>query len=288
MLEARAMTPRFVPRGDYAEITAYRSERPLVEIDLSDNTNQWGPAPSALAAIRDVGPRDLSEYPTTDSRRLCVAIASYVGVGPDAVICGCGSDDVLDAAFRALAEPGARIAYPSPTFAMVPVLARTNALEPIAVPVRADGDIDADAMLATDARLIYLCTPNNPTGTAHSRAAVEHVIANASGIVIVDEAYAEYADDTFTSDAPAHPHVLATRTFSKSFGLAGLRVGFGVGAPPLVGEVLKARGPYKVNTFAERAAAAALEHDRAWMAGIVAEVRGVSGSWLINAEGKGR
>jgi histidinol-phosphate aminotransferase len=160
---------------------------------------------------------------------------------------------------------------------MVPVLARTNGLEPVAVPVRADGDVDADALLRTGARLIYLCTPNNPTGTAHSRAAVERVIANAPGAVIVDEAYAEYADDVFTADAARQPHVFATRTFSKSFGLAGLRVGFGVGAPQLVAEVLKARGPYKVNTFAERAATAALTHDREWMADIARQVREMRG-----------
>jgi histidinol-phosphate aminotransferase len=128
-------------------------------------------------------------------------------------------------------------------------------------------------MLETGARIMYLCTPNNPTGTAHSRAAVERVIAGAPGIVIVDEAYAEYANDVFTAEAVRHPHVFATRTCSKSFGLAGLRVGFGVATPPLVGEVRKARGPYKVNAVAERAATAALTNDRAWMVGIATEVR---------------
>jgi histidinol-phosphate aminotransferase len=267
------MTPSFRPRAGYESIVAYRSERPDVDIDLSDNTNQWGPAPSALEAVRAATPRDLSEYPSVDSKPLAMAIASYVGVDPAAVISGCGSDDLLDAALRALAEPGERIAHPSPTFAMVPVLARTNGLVPVPVAVTRDGDVDAEAMLETEARIIYLCTPNNPTGTVHSRAAVQRVIANAPGVVIIDEAYAEYADDVFTAEAVTHPHVFATRTCSKSFGLAGLRVGFGVGAPQLIGEILKARGPYKVNAFAERAATAALTHDRAWMASIAGEVR---------------
>ena len=264
---------RFQPRHGYDAITAYRSDRPRVEIDLSDNTNQWGPAPSALEAVRTATARDISEYPPVDSARLASAMAAYVGVDPECVISGCGSDDILDAAFRALAEPGDRIAHPAPTFAMVPVLARTNGLVPVAIPTRSDGDIDPEVMLDTGARIIYLCTPNNPTGTPHSRAAVERVIARAPGVVIVDEAYAEFTDDVYTAEAPWHQHVLSARTLSKSFGLAGLRVGFGIGAPALVGEVLKARGPYKVNAFAERAATAALTNDGAWMDTIAAQVR---------------
>src|SRR5690554_5600044 len=147
------MTPAFTPRRGYDAITAYRSTRPSVDIDLSDNTNQWGPAPSALEAVRSFTARDLSEYPSVDSPQLCAAIADYVGVAPESVVTGCGSDDLLDAAFRALAEPGDRIAFPLPTFAMVPVLARTNGLTPVAVPVKPDGDVDADAMLGTGARI---------------------------------------------------------------------------------------------------------------------------------------
>jgi histidinol-phosphate aminotransferase len=94
-------------------------------------------------------------------------------------------------------------------------------------------------------------------------------------VVILDEAYAEFADEVFTAEAVKYPHVFATRTLSKSFGLAGLRIGFGVGAPALVTEVTKARGPYKVNSFAELAATAALTQDLAWMAGVASEVQGL-------------
>lgn len=263
----------FTVRPGYERIRAYRSDRPAVTIDLADNTNQWGVAPSALRALADWTPRMVSEYPVLDSDRLAEAVAGYCDVTPQSVVCGCGSDDLLDAAMRALAQPGEMIAHPAPTFAMIPIFAHTNGLIPQGVPLRPDGDLDAEAMLATGARIMYLCTPNNPTGTAHSRAAVEHVIANAPGVVILDEAYAEFADEIFTAEAPQYPHVFATRTLSKSFGLAGLRIGFGVGAPALVAEVMKARGPYKVNAFAEVAATAALTHDRAWMADVAAEVR---------------
>jgi histidinol-phosphate aminotransferase len=264
---------RFRPRPGYDRVTAYRSDPLDVDIDLRDNTNQWGVAPSALEALRTFAPRDASEYPPVESVRLAEAIASYVGADASNVVSGCGSDDILDAAMRALAQPGETIVHPVPTFAMIPILARTNGLTPVGVPVLASGDPDADAMLAAGAQITYLCTPNNPTGTAHARATVERVIANARGAVIVDEAYAEYADNVFTADAPRHSHVLCTRTLSKSFGLAGLRIGFGIGAAAVVDEVAKARGPYKVNSFAERAAHAALTHDREWMADIARQVR---------------
>jgi histidinol-phosphate aminotransferase len=263
---------QFVPRSDYASLVAYRADRPAVEIDLSDSTNQWGIAPSAAAALQSWQPRDVTEY-LPDTAQLANAIGAYVGVSPDTVVTGCGSDNVLDAAFRGLASPGDAVAHPAPTFAMIPILCRVNALQSIPVPVLANGDIDPDALLATGARIIYLCTPNNPSGTAHSRRAVERVIRDAPGVVIIDEAYAEFADEVYTAMAPACPHVLSTRTLSKSFGLAGLRVGFGIGAPPLVNEVLKSRGPYKVNAFAERAAVAALSHDREWIVKHAAEIR---------------
>jgi histidinol-phosphate/aromatic aminotransferase/cobyric acid decarboxylase-like protein len=152
---------------------------------------------------------------------------------------------------------------------MVPVSARANGLVPIGVPVKADGDIDADGLLATGARIIYLCSPNNPTGIPHSRAAIERVIDGAPGVVILDEAYAEFADECLTAHAPRYAHVVVTRTMSKAFGLAGLRVGFAVGSPAILEEVVKARGPYRVNAFAERAATAALTGDRDWIKSVV-------------------
>jgi histidinol-phosphate aminotransferase len=267
---------QFVPRPDYESLVAYRADRPAVEVDLSDSTNQWGIAPSAQEALRSWEPRDVTEY-LPDTPRLADAIAAYVGVRAESVVTGCGSDNVLDAAFRGLAVAGDAVAHPAPTFAMIPILCRINALRSMPVPVLPNGDIDPDALLATGARIIYLCTPNNPSGTAHTRSAVERVINEAPGVVIIDEAYAEFADEVYTASAPEYPHVLSTRTLSKSFGLAGLRVGFGIGAPPLVTEVLKSRGPYKVNAFAERAAVAALTRDREWMAALASDVRELRG-----------
>jgi histidinol-phosphate aminotransferase len=180
---------------------------------------------------------------------------------------------VLDSALRAFTEPGDAIAYPDPTFAMVPIFARMNGLTPIAVPLRADYDLDAEALLAANARVIYLCLPNNPTGTAASRAAIERVIDAAPGLVIVDEAYAEYAGEGLIESAPRRERLLVTRTLSKAFGLAGLRVGYAAGNAGLIAEVEKSRGPFKVGAAAERAAIAAVTADRGWMRAAVERLR---------------
>jgi histidinol-phosphate/aromatic aminotransferase/cobyric acid decarboxylase-like protein len=140
-----------------------------------------------------------------------------------------------------------------------------NGLEPVAVPLTADYDADAERLLAARARIIYLCSPNNPTGATLSRAAIERVVDEAPGVVILDEAYAEFADGAATDLLARSERLIVARTLSKAFGLAGLRVGYAAGAPPLVAEVEKSRGPYKVNALAELAAVAALTDDLAWV-----------------------
>ena len=250
--------PVYAPHGD-------DDAMPEPAVDVSDNTNLWGAPPAALRTLHDATPQVVSRYPSLYVHELKRALAAYVGVRPEEIVTGCGSDDVLDAAMRAFAEPGDRVAYCAPTFSMVPTFARMNALEPVALAFRDDWDADADALLATGARIIYLCTPNNPTGTVVSPAVVERVAREAAGLVIVDEAYGEFARTTFASRAPGWERVLVMRTLSKAFGLAGLRIGYGVGAAPLMREVEKARGPYMVNAAAQRAAEAALGEGLSWV-----------------------
>jgi histidinol-phosphate aminotransferase len=173
---------------------------------------------------------------------------------------------------RALAEPGDRLAYLAPTFSMIPVFARLNRLVPVAVPPTGRLDADVDALLATRARIIYLCSPNNPTGAALPRAMIERIVSEAPGFVILDEAYAEYAGSDCIDLLRTSPRLLVTRTMSKAFGLAGLRVGYAAGAADVASAVAESRGPYKVNALAERAAAAALTDDLAWVREHVAGV----------------
>jgi histidinol-phosphate aminotransferase len=174
------------------------------------------------------------------------------------VVTACGSDDVLDAMMRAFGEPGDEIVFPAPTFAMIPVLARLSGLVPVAVPMTGHYEIDPAQLVDRHAKITYLCTPNNPTSTALSREAVEYVVRNAAGLVVIDEAYVEFAPESFVALVTTSDRTVVTRTFSKAFGLAGLRVGYGIGSAEVVESIMRARGPYKVNALAEAAAVAAL------------------------------
>uniref|UniRef100_A0A832MN16 Histidinol-phosphate aminotransferase family protein n=1 Tax=Eiseniibacteriota bacterium TaxID=2212470 RepID=A0A832MN16_UNCEI len=243
--------------------TAFPGAAPVA--DLSDNTNLFGVPPAAaraLAGAADLAPR----YPSPQADRLRAALAAYAGVPAECVVTGCGSDDVLDCAFRAFGAPGDRVAHAAPTFSMIPLLAEANRLRPRAVPLAPGGDHDADALLASGARIVYLCSPNNPTGGAASAGTLARVAERAPGLVVVDRAYAEFEAGGEAPALPVRAGVLEVRTLSKAFGLAGLRVGWGVSDPATVRALERVRGPYKVGSIAERAAVAALEEDRAWMA----------------------
>jgi histidinol-phosphate aminotransferase len=264
-------------RPGYDAIPLYSPGTAPCATDVSDTINLWGAPPAALAAVRASTVETIAHYPALYNAELKAPLAAYVGVAPEEIVTGCGSDDVIDCALRAFAEPGGVVAHAAPTFSMVPVYARANGMEPVGVPLTGDDyAVDADALLATNAAIIYLCSPNNPTATPVARETVRRVVAGARGLVLVDEAYAEYvlADpdtraEVFTPEAPGMGRVLALRTMSKAFGLAGLRVGYGVGDARVVREVEKARGPFKVTYPAERGALAALadaDDARRWVA----------------------
>jgi histidinol dehydrogenase len=260
-------------RPAYETLSLYDPGRLPCETDLSDNTNVFGPPPS-LEALRPAAdaPR-ITRYPSVYATDLKRVLAGMLGVEPSCIVTGCGSDDVIDSAVRAFCEPGDELAYPDPTFGMMPSFATMNAVLPVAVPLLDDFALDADGLVGAGARLTYLCRPNNPTGNAFARSATERVCTGAAGVVLVDEAYADFADDDMAGFAAASDRTVVLRTLSKAWGMAGLRVGYAVGPAPLIAEIEKSRGPYKVGGVAEAAALAVLSRDGAWVAARVAEVR---------------
>ncbi len=264
-----------VPRAALAALERYNPEAGACQVDVSDNTSLWGPSPAAERAVRLVSAHSISRYPPVDPSALCAALADYAGVTPEQVVTGCGSDDVIDCALRAFADPGETVAFCVPTFSMLPTFARVNGLRPHGVPFRPDGDLDVEALLAARARITYVASPNNPTGREVSARALEKLLASAEGLVLVDEAYGEFAERSWVPSLQRFPHLLVTRTLSKAFGLAGLRVGYGLGAESVVATLALVRGPYKVNAVAERAALAALTEDLPWVRARTAEARDV-------------
>ncbi|MEZ4416245.1 MAG: aminotransferase class I/II-fold pyridoxal phosphate-dependent enzyme [Gemmatimonadota bacterium] len=266
------------PRSDLRDLAPYAQDPTPVDLDLSDNTNLWGPHPAALQALAESA-ASVARYPTAYGDAVRAAVAARFGVPMDCVTTGCGSDDLIDAAFRGLAAPGEALAYLAPTFSMVEHAALTNSLErrPYLVDYAGGGALPApEAVLEGAPALVYLCTPNNPTGTGLPAPWVDALLDRVATlaeapIVLIDEAYAHFTDQSWLERAPGHGRLLVLRTMSKAYGLAGLRVGFGVAAPAVLLELNKARGPFKVGRSAEAAAAAALADGSSWLDEIIHE-----------------
>lgn len=243
-------------------------------LELGDNTNLFGVPPAAATAAATAA-AGIARYPSPDAAGLRAALSRYTGAPAEAIVTGCGSDDVLDCAMRALAAPGDALAFTVPTFSMIPELARSNHLRVRPVPLGPDGQPDVGRLVEGDPALVYLCSPNNPTGTAIAAAVLERVLEGSRAFVILDQAYAEFESRGLAPPLEARDRVLVTRTLSKAFGLAGLRVGYGVAVPSAIARLEHARGPYKVGRVSEAAAVAALTDDLDWVAARAAQAAGL-------------
>jgi histidinol-phosphate aminotransferase len=210
---------------------------------------------------------------------LCAVLAAHHGVAQERVVTGCGSDDVLDSAMRACCDAGSTIAMPVPTFSVVPAFAAMNELALRQIELLGDGSIDVDRLLSTGADLYYVCAPNNPTGSAASLASLRALLDGTSSVVLLDEAYVDYAEGDALGLLDAYPNLVVVRTLSKVYGVAGLRVGYALGEPSVIASITVSRGPYKVGGVAEAVAVKVLGEDTAWVASRVAEVRSLR-AWL--------
>ena len=262
------------PRPDYGTLARYHFDRTPVELDLSDNTNQWGTHPAALEVLRTADVDSLARYPDLYADNLRAAAAARLGVPEACIATGCGSDDVLDSTYRAAGGLGGDfVAVATPTFSMALPLAQMNGMPAHAVPWAQALD-DPRRLLVDGPALVYVCRPNNPTGEVCPTAWVQELL-DAAGedgpLILLDEAYVDFGGDTFAARAAEHPRLLVSRTLSKAFGLAGLRIGYSVASPATALEVEKSRGPYKVARVATEAGAAALRDEEGWITRTVAE-----------------
>lgn len=205
----------------------------------------------------------LSEYPPADYRRLVEAAAARYGVGTDDIVVGAGADEILDVIGKTFLVEGSRAIVPVPTYAMFRVITEQRGAQAVLVPRLGAGegyalDLPAVRAAARDAALVWLCSPNNPTAQAEPDGAIETLLrqidvdANADGrpapIVVVDEAYAEFAGRSLADLRFQHANLIAIRTASKAYAMAGLRVGFAIARPELVARMNPIRPPGSVST----------------------------------------
>lgn len=228
-------------------------------IKLNTNENPYPPSPKVTACLRGIDPEDLRRYPNPMADRFREVAARLYGLTPENVLAGNGSDDILNIAIRTFLDPGAVLAYPEPTYSLYPVLAEIHGATVRTVPWNDGWSLPADALLGTGARMVFLANPNAPSGTAVAPDAIAAFAERFAGVVLVDEAYAEFADESCLPLLRTRANVIVCRTLSKSYALAGLRFGYALAAPELIAEMTKVKDSYNCDAVSIAAATAALE-----------------------------
>ncbi len=242
---------------------AYAAEILTAPIRLDANENSLSLPPALhgdlMAALRRV---PLNRYPEAGSTKLLAGFAERFGVAGAMLMVGNGSDELIQILCNALAAT--HVLVPLPTFAMYRISARNNGHEVLEVPLGSDFDLDLPAILEQietyKPGLLFLSYPNNPTGNCFSRAKMEKLLEKAPGLVVVDEAYGNFSEQSFLPLLGKYENLVILKTLSK-IGLAALRIGFLVAAPPLVQELNKVRLPYNLNALSQVAAGFYLDHE---------------------------
>jgi histidinol-phosphate aminotransferase len=268
---------RKIWREALSAVTPYESGKALEALEeelglpailrLSANESPLGPSPKVVEALRREAAR-AHLYPDGGSTALREALARRLNVAPGWIIAGNGGDEILALIARAAFEPGDEILMPHPAFEPYDIEARLSGAASVKSPLKGY-DTDLDDVLARvtpRTKAVFLCTPHNPATTIIRRGPLERfmdALGDAPPLVVLDEAYRDFCDDPDTADgvllAKKHARLIALRTFSKIAGLAGLRVGYAVAQPEVIGWLGRVRAPFNVNRFAQVAGVAALE-----------------------------
>ncbi|WP_027717811.1 histidinol-phosphate transaminase [Desulfovirgula thermocuniculi] len=234
-------------------------------VKLDANESPFGlPAAVREEICRELTVRSFNRYPDPLARELVADLSRHTGVPAEGILAGNGSDELILTLLLAFGTGGKAVITP-PTFPMYEVHARIAGAKPVAVPRQGESfALDVDGVIAAagqpETRLVFICSPNNPTGNATSLAELEAVLKSCRALVVVDEAYQEFGGETALPLLGRYPNLVVLRTFSKAFGLAGLRVGYLLARPEVVRQLKRVKQPYNLNAFSQLAARAALKH----------------------------
>lgn len=216
-----------------------------------------------LDANENPFPSAVNRYPDPYQKELKVELAKVKGIQETQIIVGNGSDEILDLLFRTFCEPAKdTVVTIKPTYGMYSVLANTNDVDLVEVPLDADFNLDATAILtsAKDAKMLILCSPNNPTGNLLNRNEIIKILNDFHGLVVIDEAYIDFSNGkTFLKELSNYENLFVCQTLSKAYGMAGIRIGLGFGNPKVIDLLNKIKPPYNVNTISQNFALARLK-----------------------------
>ena len=227
-------------------------------IRLNANENPYGPSPLVKEAIKKLQP---NIYPDPEQNVIRTALSNFTDMPKETILCGAGSDELIDLLFRLFCTPKNNVIECDPTFGMYSFCARITGAQIISVPRDNNFEIDINAVKSAinpETRIIFINSPNNPTGNLAKQNDIETLLETGL-IVVIDEAYYEFTDKSFAKLVLQHNNLIVLRTMSKWAGLAGLRIGYGFFNKELVQQLLKIKQPYNVNSAAELALMASLE-----------------------------
>jgi histidinol-phosphate aminotransferase len=265
--------PAFI-RPEVQQLAAYvPGEQPRDQkyIKLNTNENPYPPSPRVLEAIRAEVGEHLRLYPDPVATELRVKAASRYGLTPDCILAGNGSDELLTMIMRACLAPGDRVVYPTPTYSLYQTLVEIQTGLSVEIPFPPDFRLPSADLGEQGQKITIVCNPNAPSGTLTPVAEIARLAEQLSGLVVVDEAYVDFAEGSALSLIERHANVLVLRTFSKSFALCGMRVGLAFAQPQVIAALFKVKDSYNLGRLPQVAACAALD-DYAWMEAQVAKV----------------
>ena len=256
-------------RANIASLAGYvPGEQPRADgvIKLNTNENPYPPSPRVFAALRKAINPSLRLYPEPLADSLRAVAASVYGVKPENILAGNGSDEILSIMMRSFVGPQDRVAFPVPTYSLYDTLIAIQEGERIIGDYPPDFSVP-EALAAQNSALTFLCNPNSPSGTLIRLPDIERLARAVSGILVIDEAYVDFADSEGASTLPLirHlPNLVVLRTFSKSFSLAGMRIGLAFASEEIISGMMKVKDSYNLNRLSLVAATAALQ-DMPWM-----------------------
>lgn len=240
-------------------------------IKLNTNENPYPPSPRVVNAVREAASADLRLYPDPVANQLRDRAAATYGVHRDQVLVGNGSDELLTLIMRACVGPNDRVVYPFPTYSLYDTLVAVQEGRAVHVPYPPDFTLP-EGIAGEEGQVTFLCHPNSPSGTAIPLDRLEALASEVAGLLVVDEAYVDFAEHSAIGFVSRFENVIVLRTFSKSFSLAGMRIGLAFGPAELMRQITKVKDSYNVNRLSIVAATTALE-DYDWMTANVARIR---------------
>ncbi len=253
-------------REDLKGFTPYKADHITGVIKLDANENPYemngGVRENIINWLSEK--ENFSVYPDSNCEALRGSIAKYYSVDSNQVVCGVGSDQLIDCMIRGILMPGEAVVYPDPSFSMYQSVITLNHGKGIPVSLNEDFTYDIEAMIKAcedhDAKLLILCTPNNPTGNSLSLSDIKKIAKAVTCPIMVDEAYGEFNTESAISLIDEFDNIVVLRTFSKAYGLAGLRIGYGIGSEKALYPIEIAKPPYNVNTFTQMVAQTVIEN----------------------------